>query len=592
MTSTQQELLDGEPLDLLIIGAGIYGIQAARTYLTINPSHSIVVLEADETPGGVWSKKRIYPQFYTQSPLEIWEYSDKPLVLNDEDAKVTYHEHFPARAFAQYLEDYIDEHHFNGSPLRDRFVCNSRVEKLRQDGDLWRAITYAGQSYKARKVIDATGLTSSPNMPKLPGSSSFSGLQIHSKDFGAHSATILTPQSRVAIIGGGKSAGDVAYACAKAGVGNIHWIIRKSGNGPAGYIPADVPIKKYGNANAAFHTSFVSTILASIFTPETWWTWFLYHTILGRAMHKLIWKGLHFDAYSRAKYDRHNDTGFKNLKPDGHMGMFWQIASSGVNQRADFFDTIAEKVNVYRQDIERVESTGLVLADGEEVEVDVIIYATGWTRTPPYFDAKTAYDLGLPSTSSNEDTEARWRGLEKESDEKIVQRFPILATSPIPSQSSSSSSPTTADTPHTTPFRLYKSIFPIPSSSSNPKTPIIAFLSRTNLANHTYVSEIAALYAISILSGRATLPSSTVMQQDVSDTNAWMRRRYPTRGSSGSEMFFDAVGYSDGLLRELGMEYVIEERGLMGPMSAKGVRGMLGVYLERMGKGGEGKKVV
>ncbi|KAH7076296.1 hypothetical protein FB567DRAFT_452433 [Paraphoma chrysanthemicola] len=587
MTSTQQKLLDGEPLDLLVIGAGIYGIQAARTYLTINPSHSIIVLEADETPGGVWSKKRMYPHFYTQSPLEIWEYSDKPLVLNEEDARVTYHEHFPARAFAQYLEDYIDEHQFDGRALRDRFVCSSRVEKLRQDGDLWRATTYTGQSYTARKVIDATGLTSAPNVPKLPGSSSFSGLQFHSKDFGAHSSTILTPSSRVAIIGGGKYAGDVAYACAKAGVGNIHWIIRKSGNGPASYIPADVPIKKYGNGNAAFHTSFVSTILASIFTPETWWTWFLYHTILGRAMHKLIWTGLHHDAYSRAKYDRPNDNGFGNLKPDGHMGMFWQVASSGVNQRADFFDTLAEKVHVYRQDIERVEPNGLVLQNGEQIEADVIVYATGWTRTPPYFDAETAYNFGLPSTYSNEDTEARWAVLEKEADAKIVKRFPILATSPIPPPS-----PSTANEPHPTPFRLYKSIIPIPSSPSNSTPPTIAFLSRTNLANHTYVSEIAALYAISVLSGRATLPSAADMQQDVAAVNAWMRRRYPTRGSSGAEMFFDAVGYSDGLLRELGMEYVIEERGLMGSMSAKGVRGMLGVYLERLGKGGEGKKVV
>ncbi|KAF2028177.1 hypothetical protein EK21DRAFT_18578, partial [Setomelanomma holmii] len=54
-----------EPLDLLIIGAGIYGIQACRTYLTVHPTHNIVVLEADEAPSGVWSKRRIYPQFFT-----------------------------------------------------------------------------------------------------------------------------------------------------------------------------------------------------------------------------------------------------------------------------------------------------------------------------------------------------------------------------------------------------------------------------------------------------------------------------------------------------------------------------------------------
>lgn len=34
---------------------GIYGIQAARTYLEIHPDAKLVILEADEVVGGVWS---------------------------------------------------------------------------------------------------------------------------------------------------------------------------------------------------------------------------------------------------------------------------------------------------------------------------------------------------------------------------------------------------------------------------------------------------------------------------------------------------------------------------------------------------------
>lgn len=37
---------------------------------------------------------------------------------------------------------------------------------------------------------------------------------------------------RFAVLGGAKSAADVAYASAKAGK-KVHWIIRASGNGPA-----------------------------------------------------------------------------------------------------------------------------------------------------------------------------------------------------------------------------------------------------------------------------------------------------------------------------------------------------------------------
>lgn len=43
--------------DLIVIGAGIYGIQVARTYLELHPTRRIVVLEASGEVGGVWSKR-------------------------------------------------------------------------------------------------------------------------------------------------------------------------------------------------------------------------------------------------------------------------------------------------------------------------------------------------------------------------------------------------------------------------------------------------------------------------------------------------------------------------------------------------------
>jgi hypothetical protein len=35
---------------------GIFGIQAARTYLDVHPYSKLIVLEADAYAGGVWSK--------------------------------------------------------------------------------------------------------------------------------------------------------------------------------------------------------------------------------------------------------------------------------------------------------------------------------------------------------------------------------------------------------------------------------------------------------------------------------------------------------------------------------------------------------
>lgn len=41
--------------DLAVIGAGIYGIQAARTYLSIHPYDKVIVFEGGKEVGGVWS---------------------------------------------------------------------------------------------------------------------------------------------------------------------------------------------------------------------------------------------------------------------------------------------------------------------------------------------------------------------------------------------------------------------------------------------------------------------------------------------------------------------------------------------------------
>ena len=46
---------DGRTLDLAVVGAGIYGIQAARTYLELHPKDSVAVFEASSHIGGVWS---------------------------------------------------------------------------------------------------------------------------------------------------------------------------------------------------------------------------------------------------------------------------------------------------------------------------------------------------------------------------------------------------------------------------------------------------------------------------------------------------------------------------------------------------------
>lgn len=58
MVSFETILADNpsESADLVIIGAGIYGIQVARTFLELHPTRNVVILESSKCIGGVWSE--------------------------------------------------------------------------------------------------------------------------------------------------------------------------------------------------------------------------------------------------------------------------------------------------------------------------------------------------------------------------------------------------------------------------------------------------------------------------------------------------------------------------------------------------------
>ncbi|KAF1998428.1 FAD/NAD(P)-binding domain-containing protein [Amniculicola lignicola CBS 123094] len=558
-------------IDLLIIGAGIYGIQAARTYLELHPNHHVVVLESDSAPGGVWGKNRMYDAFWTQSPLDIWEFSDQP--MEGVELKDTYHRYFEAKNFTKYLDKYLDSHVYDGMSLTDRIVLNARVEKLWKEGEKWHAKTVSGETYTSPRVIDASGLTSLPNIPDIRDADRFLGTIVHHKDFGK--SDIIKTCKSVVVVGGAKSAADLAYSCAKAGL-EVSWVIRKNGNGPAAFLPAEAPIRFYKDSNVAFHHRAMATLLASIYAPESWWTAFIHRTRLGRALLQTIWRTVYNDILAQADYDRADGkaNGYANLRPD--TSIFWQNDSSGVNQRADFYDTIATKVKVHRQNIDHIDLYSVELTDGTSLEADAIIYATGWRDATPYLSPSAAYALGVAADPAGIDParEQVWITFEKAAESQVVKRFPILAHPP----------PCYKPERKESPFRLYKGILPIRDRS-------IAFLGKTELANHTYNAEIQSLFAVAALDGTLKLPEEDDMESDIALVRAWQTKRYPAKGGSGKWFWFDIVPYSDALLEELGLKSH-RTRGLGGmfkPTLAQDLKGLIGEYKGKVG-GGETAK--
>ena len=146
-------------------------------------------------------------------------------------------------------------------------------------------------------LLDCTGLTSRPFIPRIRGQETFTGLTIHQKEFGQHEQGILSPinsdpqqdskqptRKHIVVLGGAKSAADVVYACARDTDLSVSWVIREDGNGPAALItPRNIEM---------FYTRFVSSFLPCIFGARSWVEGLLHRTSVGRWVVRRIWRRL------------------------------------------------------------------------------------------------------------------------------------------------------------------------------------------------------------------------------------------------------------------------------------------------------------
>jgi dimethylaniline monooxygenase (N-oxide forming) len=470
----------------------------------------------------------------TQTPIHFAGFSDKSLSVPDTEL---YYRHFPTRYLTQYLEDYVDEHIYDGATLRSRIHLGMRVERVSKVDGVWVVHTVNGKCFTAGKLVDVNGLTSEPSVPNIPGRENFRGLQIHHKDFGQSDLLESSDIHSVVVLGGSKSAADVAYAAAKAGK-KVQWIIRKSGTGP----PWFVPVYGFGGMSSCstdpLWTRLMSPLLDSVFAESGIVSRFLYRSWLGRFMFWRFWDAITFVLSYVTDYERANgrQNGFHNLRPD--TAMFWSNESTSVDNKADFLDTIARKVHVFREDVTVIHEHSVELCNGLQLEVDALVYATGWKCDMSYFDRSLLAKLGLPMAEADLDDnyQQRWRTLDQQAEAKIDIEMPML----------SRNEPHRKPNKQRTPMRLYKSMLPIEDRT-------IVLLGKTLIAHTFPVAEVTALWAVAALDGKIAFPSVEAMREEVALVVAWSRRRYPSRGWQAMWFPWDLIPFTDMLLKQMGL---------------------------------------
>ena len=255
--------------------------------------------------------------------------------------------------------------------------------------------------------------------------------------------------------------------------------------------------------------------------------------------------------------------------------VFWQNDSAGINQRPDFYDTIAAKVHVYRRNISSLSEDSITLApaNGSEdkalkLTMDVIVYCTGWSPESSFLSHDQAISLGLsgPIGSSQNVTTSKWKTLDRAADSEILLRFPMLANPPA----------YRSIAPSNTPFRLYKAMVP-PTDVADLS---IVFLGKMVVGNNFRVAEVQALWAVAYLDGRIHRKPKE-MDREIANTVAWCRRRYLNKGELGSYFFFDVIEYTDMLLEQLGLRGHRQKSwfaNFFGPCRAADLRGLLDEY--------------
>ncbi|PNS21556.1 hypothetical protein CAC42_915 [Sphaceloma murrayae] len=515
--------------DLVVVGAGWFGLSSAKAYLELHPNEDILVIESAKSCGGTWGNERLYSGLKSNNIAGSYEYPD--FRMTEEVYGVKDGDHIPAATLHRYLTDYAKKFGVFGRTQFETKV--NSIEPTSSGG--WRvSITKNGTTseIQTKKIILATGLTSEPNMLKFEGEKEFNAPFFHSKDFYLQSDTLKNSKNAV-ILGGAKSALDVAYAYVQEGA-TVDIVIRPDGKGPVWLAPPYVtPLKK--KTEELLHTRFLSW-----FSPCPWGDedgfgrirkW-LHSTTIGRWLVTKFWHQLGSDVIQAHGYDSHEET--KKLKP--WNSAFWIASGLSIhNYQTNIFDLVkAGKIRVHIANVTHLSPRTVHLSTGDALPADVLIAATGWKKEPSlkYLN----FDIRLPGDAI--DLEKRAAA----ADAEILSRFPSLANHP----------PLRFTPDSKNPLRLYRFMIPVQSLANRN----IAFAGAVSTVSTSIIAATQGLWISAYFDGKLSRVAGT--EEEASDEallhSVWGKHRYPCGyGATLPDLAFDCVPYTDLLVRDLGL---------------------------------------
>lgn len=336
--------------DVLVIGAGISGINAAYRLQTMCPSKTFAVLEGREAIGGTWDLFR-YPGIRSDSDMYTLSFPFRPWKGTQTIAD--------GESIRTYIEDTARE---LGIDRKIRFGHQVKRASWSSDAARWSVDveTSAGVSvrFTCRFLFMCTGYYDYAKgyTPDLPGMSSYRGRVVHPQLWGRD---VDYDGKRVVVIGSGATAVGLVPALAKKAA---HVTMLQRSPTYMISLPGVLPVAEW-----LTHVPGVGDALARG---------------LGIGLSSAIW------LFARGSPERAKRVLLDGVKK--RLGAGYDVATHFTPRYApwdqrlcivrdgDLFEVIKSgKAEMVTDHIERFTEQGLLLRSGKELVADVVVTATG-----------------------------------------------------------------------------------------------------------------------------------------------------------------------------------------------------------------------
>ncbi|KAI9655991.1 MAG: hypothetical protein M1821_005052 [Bathelium mastoideum] len=533
------EYLPTQTVDVAIIGAGWYGLVAARTYLRLRPNAKVLIVDSDSTVGGVWSEKRLYPNLVAQVNLGLFNYIDTPMPAAGVNSK----RQVTGRMIHNYLQKYAEDH-----DLLRRIRFNTHVERVERSPRGWRLqFKDCNDLLDTEKLMVATGVTSIPSLPECEEED----VQIpvvHSRDLGQSFHDLQQSKyQHVMVVGAAKSAYDAVYLLLTMGK-KVTWVIRPEGAGPLAILPSE--LLGYFTSIGVASTRLMTGLSPSILNTQGLVYSVLQGNPMGRWLTGIFWDFVAYLSDKHAGYDKGDHVAGLRPEIDG-KSVFWANSGLGVVTLPDFWSTIHKgDVSIVRDELQTLEKSTMHFKSGRSADADFVVMCTGWGDHFAMFDDEKKTEVGLPvkaKRSFEKDPaplDRDWRTIDHEADKSVDRKLPFLAKGP--------------ELDHVLPmkfpqrrWRLYRRVVPLALAEKGDRS--LAILGQIHTVQTPLVASVQTFWAILYLLGELELPHGDAMVQEIAEWNAWTRKRYVSQGRKFPYSLYDFLPYVDTLCKDLGI---------------------------------------